>query len=139
MERWPSNAWCGATTGQWRVRASIFGSLGQLDRTGSAVSGDDHVRIEYDLLSDDITWVQTVTNALTGAELSTYSYAAGPYLTGYGTGTECDSDCTRTVAPQLYLNTTITLREADTSFGDTIASAAGASYTGMSSSEGGKV
>lgn len=57
----------------------------------------------------------------------------------YGTGTECDSDCTGTVADQLYLNTTITLREADTSFGDTIATGAGATYTGLTSSEGGKV
>ncbi|RAH76235.1 hypothetical protein BO86DRAFT_451789 [Aspergillus japonicus CBS 114.51] len=139
MESWPSNAWCGATTGQWCVRASIFGSFGQLDGTGSAVSGDDHVRIEYNLLSDDNTWVQTVTNAVTGAALSNYSYASGPYMTGYGTGTECDSDCTGTVAAQVYLNTTITLREADTTFGDTIATGAGATYTGLSSSEGGKV
>ena len=57
----------------------------------------------------------------------------------YGTGTECDSDCTGTVASQLYINTTITLREADTSFGDTIATGAGATYTGLTSSEGGKV
>ncbi|PYH42915.1 uncharacterized protein BP01DRAFT_359137 [Aspergillus saccharolyticus JOP 1030-1] len=139
MESWASNAWCGATTGQWCVRASIFGSFGQLDGTGSPVSGDDQVRIEYNLLSDDNTWVQTVTNAVTGAALSNYSYPAGPYMTGYGTGTECDDDCTGTVAAQFYLNTTITLREADTTFGDTIATGAGATYTGLSSSEGGKV
>ncbi|PWY66487.1 hypothetical protein BO94DRAFT_613671 [Aspergillus sclerotioniger CBS 115572] len=139
LESWPSNAWCGATTGQWCVRASIFGSFGQLDGTGSPVSADDHVRIEYNLASDGETWTQNVTNALTGAALSSYSYAAGPYMTGYGTGTECDSDCTGTVASQLYINTTITLREADTSFGDTIATGAGATYTGLTSSEGGKV
>ncbi|GLA66351.1 hypothetical protein AtubIFM54640_008558 [Aspergillus tubingensis] len=139
LESWPSNSWCGATTGQWCVRASIFGSFGQLDGTGSPVSANDHVRIEYNLASDGETWTQNVTNALTGAALSSYSYAAGPYMTGYGTGTECDSDCTGTVADQLYLNTTITLREADTSFGDTIATGAGATYTGLTSSEGGKV
>ena len=82
LESWPSNAWCGATTGQWCVRASIFGSFGQLDGTGSPVSADDHVRIEYNLASDGETWTQNVTNALTGAALSSYSYAAGPYMTG---------------------------------------------------------
>lgn len=57
----------------------------------------------------------------------------------YGTGTECDDSCTGTVAAQQYVDTTITLADADTTFGDTIATAAGASYTGLSSSQGGKV
>ncbi|KAJ5947761.1 hypothetical protein N7466_000776 [Penicillium verhagenii] len=139
LESWPSNEWCGATTGQWCVRASVFGSFGQLDGTGSPVSGTDHVRIEYNLESDGETWIQTVTNDVTGALLSTYSIAAGPYMTGYGTGTECDDDCTGTIAAQKYLNTTITLKAADTTFGNTIATAAGASYTGLASSQGGKV
>ncbi|KAJ5919826.1 hypothetical protein N7454_009661 [Penicillium verhagenii] len=139
LESWPSNEWCGATTGQWCVRASVFGSFGQLDGTGSPVSGTDHVRIEYNLESDGETWIQTVTNDVTGALLTTYSIAAGPYMTGYGTGTECDDDCTGTIAAQKYLNTTITLKAADTTFGDTIATAAGASYTGLASSQGGKV
>ncbi|PYH98618.1 hypothetical protein BO71DRAFT_315901 [Aspergillus ellipticus CBS 707.79] len=139
LESWPSNAWCGASTGQWCVRASLFGSFGQYSGTGSPVSGDDHVRIEYNLLSDDETWVQNVTNAETGAYLSSYSYKSGPYMTGYGTGTECDSDCSGTIAGQTYLNTTITLRSADTAFGDTIAVGAGGTYSGLTSSEGGKV
>ncbi|OJJ45022.1 hypothetical protein ASPZODRAFT_100149 [Penicilliopsis zonata CBS 506.65] len=139
LESWPSNAWCGATTGQWCVRASIFGSFGQLSGTGEPVSGDDLVRIEYTLLADDVTWIQNVTNARTGAYLSSYSYPAGPYMTGYGTGTECDDDCSGTVAAQTYINTTITLRSADPDFGDTIAVAEGGTYTDLASSEGGKV
>ncbi|KAJ5103204.1 hypothetical protein N7532_003733 [Penicillium argentinense] len=156
LESWPDNSWCGATTGQWCVRASVFGSFGQLDGTGSPVSGTDKVRIEYNLESDGETWKQTVTNAETGATLSTYSYASGPYMTGYaiglkvglsnelttisyGTGTECNSDCTGTIEVQQYLDTTITLASADTSFGNTIASASGATYTGLSSSQNGKV
>ncbi|KAJ5992400.1 hypothetical protein N7451_008124 [Penicillium sp. IBT 35674x] len=139
LESWASNAWCGATTGQWCVRASVFGSFGQLDGDGSPVSGTDQVRIEYNLESDGETWNQTVTNVETGVLLSTYAIAAGPYMTGYGTGTECDDDCTGTIAAQKYINTTITLKSADTTFGDTIATAAGATYTGLASSQGGKV
>ncbi|OQD90677.1 hypothetical protein PENANT_c001G10456 [Penicillium antarcticum] len=139
LESWPSNSWCGATTGQWCVRASVFGSFGQLDGDGAAVSGDDHVRIEYNLESDGQTWKQTVTNAVTGALLSTYSRASGPYMTGYGTGTECDGGCSGTIAAQKYLNTTITLAGADATFGNTIAKAGGATYTGLGSSQGGKV
>ncbi|KAJ5723493.1 hypothetical protein N7488_001528 [Penicillium malachiteum] len=139
LESWPSNAWCGATTGQWCVRASVFGAFGQYSGDGSPVSGDDHVRIEYNLESDGETWIQTVTNDMTGAVLSTYSIAAGPYMDGYGTGTECDDDCTGTIAPQQYLNTTITLDAGDTTFGDTIATSSGASYTGLASSQNGKI
>ncbi|RLL95616.1 hypothetical protein CFD26_105813 [Aspergillus turcosus] len=139
LESWPSNAWCGATTGQWCVRASVFGSFGQLDGTASPVSGTDQVRIEYILLDDQETWVQNVTNAQTGKMLSTFSHKSGPYMRGYGTGTECDGGCTGTVAEQKYLNTKITLASADPTFGNTIASAAGATYSGLSSSEGGKV
>lgn len=57
----------------------------------------------------------------------------------YGTGTECDDNCSGTIAAQKYLNTVITLASADTTFGSTIASAGGATYTGLSSSQGGKV
>lgn len=60
-------------------------------------------------------------------------------LFGYGTGTECDESCTGTVNEQRYLNTTITLRSADTTFGDTISSSGGATYTALTSSQGGKV
>ena len=60
LESWPSNAWCGAATGQWCVRASVFGSFGQLDGTAGIVSGTDHVMIEYTLQSDGQTWVQYV-------------------------------------------------------------------------------
>ncbi|KAK6539642.1 hypothetical protein TWF694_009848 [Orbilia ellipsospora] len=139
LESWPSNSWCGAAAGQWCVRASVFGSFGQLDGSPGIVSGGDQVRIEYNLQSDQNTWLQTVTNAITGQQLSTYSHASGPYMRGYGTGTECDDSCTGTIAAQSYLNTVITLASADTTFGNTIASAGGATYSGLTSSQGGKV
>ncbi|KAF9884727.1 hypothetical protein FE257_001288 [Aspergillus nanangensis] len=139
LESWQSNAWCGAQSGEWCVRASVFGSFGQLDGDASPVAGDDQVRIEYDLQDDNDTWLQTVTNAQTGAVLSTYSHKSGPYMRGYGTGTECNEDCTGTIAAQQYVGTTITLASADTTFGNTIASAGGATYSGLTSSDGGKV
>ncbi|KAF7594667.1 hypothetical protein BBP40_008759 [Aspergillus hancockii] len=139
LESWASNDWCGAKSGEWCVRASLFGSFGQLDGNASPVKGDDQVRIEYTLLEDNDTWLQNVTNAHTGAVLSTFSYKSGPYMRGYGTGTECNEDCTGTIATQKYLNTEITLAEADETFGNTIASASGATYSGLASSNGGKV
>lgn len=140
MEQWSGgNEWCGANSSQWCVRASLFGSFGQKDSDASPVNGDDHVRIEYNLASDGQTWVQNVTNALTGKYLSSFAYASGPYMTGYGTGTECDDSCTGTRSAQRYLNTTITLRSADTTFGDTLGSSGGANYTALKMLEGGKV
>lgn len=60
-------------------------------------------------------------------------------LNSWGTGTECNNDCTGTVAAQQYINTVITLKEADATFGNTIAKASGATYSGLASSSGGKV
>ncbi|KAL4778170.1 hypothetical protein BJX76DRAFT_156915 [Aspergillus varians] len=135
LESWNSNDWCGAETGEWCVRASVFGSFGQLDGAASPVAANDQVRIEYTLQDDEDTWVQNVTNAQTGAVLSTYSRKSGPYMRGYGTGTECDESCTGTSAEQKYLNTEITLASSDTAFGDTISSAGGATYSGFSSND----
>jgi hypothetical protein len=139
LESWPDNSWCGATKGQWCIRCSVFGSFGQLDGTAGVVSGTDKIKIEYALQSDGQTWLQTATNVNTGKVLSTYSHNSGPYMTGYGTGTECDGGCTGTIAAQTYSNTVITLYAADTTFGSTIAVSQGATYSGLSSSSGGKV
>ena len=64
LESWPDNSWCGATSGQWCVRASLFGWFGQLDGSASPVSGTDRVRIEYNLESDGQTWKQYVCPAI---------------------------------------------------------------------------
>ncbi|KAF7552414.1 hypothetical protein G7Z17_g4360 [Cylindrodendrum hubeiense] len=139
LESWPDNSWCGATTGQWCIRTSLFGSFGQLDGDSAAVDGDQKIKIVYTLLEDNDTWQQVVTDSETGTQLSTFEYKSGPYMKGYGTGTECDDGCTPTIAEQRYINTTITLASADTNFGNTIASSQGATYSGLASSEGGKV
>ena len=60
-------------------------------------------------------------------------------MTGYGTATECNEGCSGTVAEQTYANTTITLAAADAAFGRTIATSQGATYSGLASSDGGRV
>lgn len=80
-----------------------------------------------------------VTDADTGKNLTYFQYDSGPYMRGYGTGTECQSDCTGTIEEQKYLNTVITLAGADTTFGDTIGSSQGATYSELKQTEGGKI
>lgn len=60
LESWPDNSWCGAQPGQWCVRASVFGSFGQLDGDAGIVSGSDQVKIQYTLESNQQTWTQYV-------------------------------------------------------------------------------
>ncbi|KAI0799385.1 hypothetical protein GGR55DRAFT_683993 [Xylaria sp. FL0064] len=135
LESWPDNSWCGAATGEWCIRCSLFGSFGQLDGTASPVPGSMSVEILYELQNDGTTWKQTATDVATGNQLSTFSYDSGPYMTGYGTGTECDDSCTGTIAAQTYSNTVITLAEADATFGNTITTSGGATYSGLTSSD----
>ncbi|KAF2786216.1 hypothetical protein K505DRAFT_399626 [Melanomma pulvis-pyrius CBS 109.77] len=141
LEQWPDNSWCGATKQQWCVRASLFGSFGQLDGTAGVVSANDQVKIVYTrgaVVPGGWTWTQNVTNAVTGKTLSSFAHMSGP-MTGWGTGTECNGGCAGTISAQKYTNTVITLEKADTTFGSTIAKAAGATYSGLASSQGGKV
>ncbi|KUJ20628.1 uncharacterized protein LY89DRAFT_448834 [Mollisia scopiformis] len=138
LESWPDNSWCGATPGQWCVRASLFGSFGQLDGQAGVVGEEDQVRIEYSRSADGLVWIQNVTNAVTGAYLSSFSHESGP-MTGWGTGTECDDDCSGTVSAQTYKNTTITLASSDTAFGDTLGVSGGTTYSGLSVSADGTV
>ncbi|KAG8164385.1 hypothetical protein KVR01_006303 [Diaporthe batatas] len=139
LESWSDNSWCGAAKGQWCVRASLFGSFGQLDGDASPVSGDQKVKIVYELLSDNDTWRQTVTDADTGKQLSTFEHKSGPFMRGYGTGTECNAGCSPTVAEQRYIDTEITLAGSDPNFGKTISTAQKATYSGLSNSQNGKV
>ncbi|KAL1595351.1 hypothetical protein SLS59_008282 [Nothophoma quercina] len=120
LESWAEgNSWCGATAGQWCIRCSLFGSFGQLDGDASPVSGDMKVEILYELLSDGQTWKQTATDLGTKKQLSTFSHKSGPYMT--------------------YTNTVITLAAADATFGKTISTSNGATYTGLTNSGNGKV
>ncbi|EEU40120.1 uncharacterized protein NECHADRAFT_105885 [Fusarium vanettenii 77-13-4] len=113
LEAWPDNSWCGAKKGEWCIT--------------------------YTLLSDNDTWRQDVTDADTGKQLSVFEHKSGPFMRGYGTGTECNGGCSPTVSEQRYLNTEITLAAADPNFGKTIATAQKATYKGLTSTNGGKV
>ncbi|KAF2141629.1 uncharacterized protein K452DRAFT_227913 [Aplosporella prunicola CBS 121167] len=139
IESWSDGNWCGGTDDEWCVRASLFGGFGQKDGPAASVSKDMKVKIEYTLESDGETWTQMVTDADTGKQLSTFSYASGPYMTGWGTGTECDDGCSGTIAEQKYINTKITLDAPDKTFIDTLSTAGGATYEGLKMSDDGTV
>lgn len=90
LEQWPDNSWCGAKTGQWCIRASLFGlfpetKLQQIDGPDAVVAKGDQIKIVYtrgEQLDDySWTWTQNVTNAVTGAYLSSFSHPSGP-MTG---------------------------------------------------------
>ncbi|RDW67617.1 hypothetical protein BP6252_09013 [Coleophoma cylindrospora] len=138
LESWPDNSWCGAASGEWCVRASLFGSFGQLDGTASPVPGDMNVFINYTRNADGINWTQLVSDATTGSALSNFTHESGP-MTGWGTGTECDSGCTGTIAEQTYKNVVITLASSDTSFLNTLTTSGGVTYTNAKMSSDGTV
>lgn len=137
LESWPSNAWCGAAAGEWCIRCSIFGAFGQIDGNSAVVKGTDAVTIKYMLQSDKNTWLQTAS--INGVVVSTLSYAAGPYMKGYGTGTECDDSCSGTISAQTYTNTILTFDAPDPHFGATGVASGGATISGLASSQGGLV
>ncbi|KAJ7637337.1 hypothetical protein DFH06DRAFT_1284166 [Mycena polygramma] len=137
LESWPDNTWCGATPGQWCVRASVFGSFGQIDGTAGIVKPTDAVLIDYTLQSNKLTWTQTVSIA--GKVVTTLNHDSGPFMKGWGTGTECDNSCSGSIAAQTYTNTTITFDAADPNFGNTLVLTGGTTYTGLASQQGGKV
>ncbi|KAJ7129100.1 hypothetical protein C8R46DRAFT_1181561 [Mycena filopes] len=137
LESWPDNSWCGATPGQWCVRASVFGSFGQIDSTAAVVKPTDAVLIDYTLQSNKQTWTQTVSIA--GKVVTTLNHDSGPFMKGWGTATECDDNCSGTIAAQTYTNTTITLDAPDPNFGKTLVPITGATFTGLTSTGGGLV
>ncbi|KAJ3093077.1 hypothetical protein HK100_006781, partial [Physocladia obscura] len=144
LEAWPDNSWCGATAGQWCVRASDFGSFGQLSGTGAAINHDDHITIEYAIQADQQTWIQTVSSLQLNKVISTFSHQDGSMEhTGFGFGTECDAD-SYTIDNQFYINTVLKFAEADPHFGDTVSVGNGGfvsgpygKYSGLATVDGG--
>ncbi|KAI9736630.1 MAG: hypothetical protein M1834_000834 [Cirrosporium novae-zelandiae] len=137
VEQWEDNSWCGATSSQWCVRASLFGSFGQIDGSASAIDGDQNITISYTRSANETWWTQLVTDTATGDELSTLSHASG-HMTGWGTGTECDDECVGSTSPQYYYNTVIELEEADADFSSTAVAGTGVTYTDMVTADNGK-
>jgi len=137
VEQWEDNSWCGGTKDQWCVRASLFGSFGQIDGPGAKVDATEKITIHYKRSDDAKSWTQTVTRA-SGQVISTLTHASG-HMTGFGTGTECNDKCTGTTDYQYYTDTKITLEAADPTFGNTRGKGAHVVEENFTSSEGGKV
>ncbi|EUC60663.1 hypothetical protein RSOL_359440 [Rhizoctonia solani AG-3 Rhs1AP] len=137
FESYADNSWCGANKSEWCVRASVFGWFGQRDGPAGVVKGTDAVTMKYKLQSNKMTWTQTVT--IDGKVVSTLDSDSGPYMKGWGTGTECQDNCSGTVSAQKYTNTVITLDAADPNFSTTLSCSQGATATGITSEQGGKI
>ncbi|KAK0485912.1 hypothetical protein IW261DRAFT_760505 [Armillaria novae-zelandiae] len=135
------NSYCGASQDQWCAMASYYGVVDgvttQLNGDMVPIDADASITIHYKLADDDVTWEQTVT--LNGEVISTLTSSDGPlYNGGWGTGTECQQDCTGTTSPQYYTNTTITLLEADSDFSLTLSMGDGVEASSMVTSDDGK-
>ncbi|KIY73100.1 hypothetical protein CYLTODRAFT_343035 [Cylindrobasidium torrendii FP15055 ss-10] len=135
------NAYCGATDDQWCVMASYFGVVDgtttQLNGAATPVDANTPFTIHYKLQDDQITWDQTVT--LNGEVISTLQSSDGPLISGgWGTGTECQSDCTGTTSAQTYSNITIVLQDADMSFSNTLGKGEGVEASELVTADNGK-
>lgn len=133
----------------WCVSSEVYGK----DDSGATVqfvgdkrtadaNYDNGIVINY-TLADKSTylWEQTMTDAVTGEVLASYSKKSGP-MRLWNTAIEKQdangADPTGTNEPQYYVNTTITLAEADKSYSQGIYGQNGATYTDMTTSDGGK-
>ncbi|KAG7094100.1 hypothetical protein E1B28_007717 [Marasmius oreades] len=130
-------AYCGANATSWCVSASYFGVGGQKSGPLVPVDGNTPIDIHYKLASDQRTWDQTVT--VNGKVISTLQSFDGPLIQGgWGTGTECQSNCRGTISTQTYKNTKIILSRADPDFKNTLGVGGGVQHTGLTTPDGGK-
>ncbi|KKY29679.1 hypothetical protein UCDDA912_g10398 [Diaporthe ampelina] len=133
----------------WCVSSEVYGkdesgNQFQLvgDKRTADVNYDNGIFINY-TLADKSTylWEQTMTDAVTGEVLATYKKTSGP-MRFWNTAIEKQdsngADPTGTNEPQYYVNTTIALAEADESYSNGIYGSNGATFTDMTTSDGGK-
>lgn len=133
----------------WCVSSEVYGNtdagvpnqwVGDL-RTADVNYGNG-ITLNYTLVDkESYLWVQTMSDAVTGDLLSSFNKTSGPML-GWGTAIECNDDngsaCTGTISEQTWINSTIILEEADSTFIDTLGASSGATYTDMLTEDGGK-
>ncbi|PWY69060.1 hypothetical protein BO70DRAFT_400120 [Aspergillus heteromorphus CBS 117.55] len=111
------NANCGASAGQWCTWASTLEGT-QLGGKEVPASAGDRITMHYKYNDSTSKYDQTVS--INGEVVSTLSTSSGQ-AQGWGTAVECQDDaCQSTTAAHEYLDTTIILNAADTSFGDTL-------------------
>ncbi|POS70397.1 hypothetical protein DHEL01_v211209 [Diaporthe helianthi] len=133
----------------WCISSEVYGNdaSGRLiqmvgDKRTAAVNYENGIVIDYKLV-DKATylWEQTMTDAVTGEVLSTYKKTSGR-MRLWNTAVELQdangNDPTGTIEPQYYVNTTITLAEADSTYGNGFYSERGATCKGITTSDGGK-
>lgn len=133
----------------WCVSSEVYGkddsgSLVQFvgDKRTADVNYDNGIVISYKL-ADKSTylWEQTMTDAVTGEVLASYSKKSGAmrlWNTAIEKQDSNGADPTGTNEPQYYVNTTITLAEADNSYAQGIYVQNGATHTDMTTTDGGK-
>jgi hypothetical protein len=133
----------------WCISSEVYG----LDKTGATVqfvgekttadvNYENGIRLNYTLVDkESYLWVQTMHDAVTGELLSTYNKTSGP-MTDWNTAIELQpyngQNPVGTTEPQYYVNTTIVLETADSSFSQTGTTTDGAKYTELETSDNGK-
>jgi hypothetical protein len=133
----------------WCVSSEVYGlgSNGQPNQwvgtpTTAWLNYTNGVKLNYTLV-DRATWLwnQTMRDAVTGQLLSTFQKKSGPML-GWGTAIECNNyqgkACSPTIAEEYYVNSTIVLDKADSTFVNTLGMSQGATSTGMKTADNGK-
>ncbi|KAK2616059.1 hypothetical protein N8I77_002770 [Diaporthe amygdali] len=133
----------------WCISSEVYGkdSSGSLiqfvgDKRTADVNYENGIVFNYTLVDKSTyLWEQTMTDAVTGEVLATYQKTSGA-MTLWNTAIEIQdsngNDPTGTTEPQYYVNTTITLAEADKSYSSGIYSQNGATYTDMTTTDDGK-
>ncbi|KAI4594144.1 hypothetical protein KJ359_008686 [Pestalotiopsis sp. 9143b] len=133
----------------WCISSEVYGNtdagvpnqwVGEL--TTADVNYENGILLNYTLIDkESYLWLQTMSDATTGDLLSTFNKTSGPML-GWGTAIECNDDngseCTGTISEQTWVNSTIILEAADSTFIDTLGASSGATYTDMLTSDDGK-
>ncbi|POS71599.1 hypothetical protein DHEL01_v210005 [Diaporthe helianthi] len=110
---------CGATAGQWCVWASTLQDGTQLYGKQAQANAGDKILMSYTYNDGTGKYDQTVS--VNGKQVSTLSTSSG-HAQGWGTAVECQAQaCDSTVAAHTYIDTTITLNAADTTFAKTLA------------------
>ncbi|KAH6654218.1 hypothetical protein BKA67DRAFT_272525 [Truncatella angustata] len=125
---------CGGSTGQWCVFASTL-ETEQESGTELPVNAGTSLVLHYKYNDSTQKYDQTVT--INGSVVSTLSTTSGE-AAGFGTAVECQDDACKTTAySHQYLDTTVVLDSADSSFGNTLALNE-ATTSGLSTTDGGK-
>ncbi|PYH92420.1 hypothetical protein BO71DRAFT_383640 [Aspergillus ellipticus CBS 707.79] len=111
------NANCGASAGQWCTWASTLQGT-QLGGKEVPASAGDKITMHYKYNDSTEKYDQTVS--INGEVVSTLSTSSGQ-AQGFGTAVECqDNACDATAPAHEYIDTTIILNAADSTFAGTL-------------------